>query len=252
LRTVEEIERAGGVASACVVDIGTAQGATAAVDHAIETFGRLDIVINNAGIVRHGAPLNVDLADFEEHVRVHLTGAFAVSRAAWPHMVSRGYGRIIFTSSPGIFGRANLVSYASAKSGLIGLARCLADAGAEVGIAANLILPVAETRMTEGRLQGSLPNSYSVGKVSALVALLAHESCPCNGEMFYAAGDRVARIVLAQVNNEEAPRSCPEDVVRDWDRIVEGPLLVAPCPWPGVSNWPNLRQTTMTRVTTEP
>ncbi len=117
---------------------------------AVEQFGRLDILINNAGIIQWAGFPEADEDNLARHLAVHTVGSFNTARAAWPHMVDRGYGRIVMTTSSGIFGLPTNVSYATAKAGVIGLTRSLAVAGAAHGISVNLIAPAAVTRMAGG------------------------------------------------------------------------------------------------------
>ena len=128
-------------------DVATADGAQALIDAAIEQFGRLDILINNAGIIRWAGLPEADPENLERHLAVHVAGSFNTARAAWPHMVEQGYGRIVMTTSTGMFGLPNNLSYATAKGAVIGLTRSLTTAGAAHGIKVNLIAPAAFTRM---------------------------------------------------------------------------------------------------------
>ena len=137
-------------------DVATAAGAQALVDATVERFGRLDVLINNAGIVRWAGFPEADEDDFGEHLAVHVTGSFNTTRAAWPHMVEQGYGRIVMTTSTGMFGLPDNLSYATAKAAVIGLTRSLTTAGAAHGIKVNLIAPAAFTRMA-GAPDGATP-----------------------------------------------------------------------------------------------
>ena len=200
---VGEIAAAGGVAIADTNDVATAAGAQAVVDAAVETFGRLDIVINNAGIIRWAGLPEADEDNLASHLAVHVTGAFNVTRAGWPHMVGQGYGRIVMTTSTGLFGLPHNVSYATAKGAVIGLARSLATAGARHGIKVNLIAPAARTRMAgppddATRSTGSDGDTSEMAQMSPdlvapMVAFLAHEDCPVNGEIYVAGAGRFAR-----------------------------------------------------------
>ena len=136
-------------------------GAQALVDAAVEQFGRLDILINNAGIIRWAGFPEADEDNLARHLAVHVGGSFNTTRAAWPHMVEQGYGRIVMTTSTGMFGLPTNTSYATAKAAVIGLTRSLATAGAAHGIKVNLIAPAAMTRMagpgsgTDGHVAGA-------------------------------------------------------------------------------------------------
>ena len=119
----------------------------ALIDAAVEKFGRLDVLINNAGIIKWAGLPDADLDNLERHLAVHVLGSFNTTRAAWPHMVEQGYGRIVMTTSSGIFGLPQNLSYATAKAAVIGLTRSLATTSTAHGIKVNLIAPAAYTRM---------------------------------------------------------------------------------------------------------
>ena len=142
-----EIVAAGGAAVADTSDVASAAGAQALVDTAVERFGRLDILVNNAGIIRWAGLPEADADNLASHLAVHVGGSFNTTRAAWPHMVEQGYGRIVMTTSSGMFGLPNNLSYATAKAAVIGLTRSLTTAGAAHDIKVNLIAPAAMTRM---------------------------------------------------------------------------------------------------------
>ena len=142
-----EIVAAGGAAIADSSDVATTAGSQALVEAAVERFGRVDIVVNNAGIIRWAGFPEADLDNLERHLAVHVAGSFNTTRAAWPHMVEQGYGRVVMTTSAGLFGLPDNLSYATAKGAVIGLTRSLTTAGAAHGIKINLIAPAAMTRM---------------------------------------------------------------------------------------------------------
>src|SRR5690349_8545521 len=136
-----EIAADGGTAIADTNDVSTAVGGEALISRAVSEFGRVDVLINNAGIVRWAGMPDVDEANLRQHFAVHVGGSFNTTRAAWPHMVDQNYGRIVMTTSSGIFGLPTNLSYAMAKSAVIGLTRSLALAGRKQNIKANLISP---------------------------------------------------------------------------------------------------------------
>ena len=217
-----EIVAAGGVAIADNSDIATVAGAEALVDAAVEQFGRLDIVINNAGIVRWAGFPEADADNLERHLAVHVAGSFNTTRAAWTHMVEQGYGRVVMTTSTGMFGLPNNLSYATAKAAVIGLTRSLTTAGAAHGIKVNLIAPAAVTRMAGGGA-GSAETSAEMAPelVAPMVAFLAHEACPVSGEIYAAGAGRFARIFIAStVGYVHLERQATiEDVARNWATI---------------------------------
>jgi NAD(P)-dependent dehydrogenase (short-subunit alcohol dehydrogenase family) len=214
-----EIVDAGGSAIADGNDIATVDGAQALVDATIETFGRLDVLLNNAGIIRWAGLPDADADNLDRHLAVHLGGSFNTTRAAWPHMVAQGYGRVVMTTSSGMFGLPDNVSYAAAKAGVIGLTRSLATAGAAHDIKLNLIAPAAMTRMAGGAATGS--EEMTPDLVAPMVAFLAHEDCPVSGEIYAAGSGRFARIFIAQTAGyvQMTPSPTIEDVARHWAAI---------------------------------
>ncbi len=208
----EVAKEIGGVADGN--DIVSESGAAALVARAIAEFGRIDILINNAGIMRWAGFPDADADNLARHVAVHVNGSFNTTRAAWPHMVEQGYGRVVMTTSTGLFGLPNNLSYATAKAGVIGMTRSLATAGAKPGIRVNAIAPAATTRMAGG----AGPPEMEPELVAPMAAFLAHESCPVTGEVYTAGAGRFARLFIAStpgyVNASGAPTI--EDVAQHW------------------------------------
>jgi NAD(P)-dependent dehydrogenase (short-subunit alcohol dehydrogenase family) len=226
---VEEITKAGGTAVANPDNVATPDGAQAIVQTALDAFGQVDIVINNAGILRDKSLKNMAPEDFDSVIAVHLRGSFLVSRAAWPHLRERGYGRIVNTSSPaGLFGNFGQANYSSAKMGLIGLAKTLAAEGAKYNIKANAIAPVAATRMTEDIIPAEVAAVFSVEFVTPLVTWLVHESCDSTGEVYTVGGGRIARILVAEGPGWVKKDGLTAEDVRDnWQQITaESPIVV--------------------------
>jgi NAD(P)-dependent dehydrogenase (short-subunit alcohol dehydrogenase family) len=228
-----EIAAAGGSAIADEHDVASAVGARALIDAAVGNFGRLDILINNAGIIKWAGLPDADLDNVERHLAVHVLGSFNTTRAAWPLMVEQGYGRIVMTTSSGIFGLPKNLSYATAKAGVIGLTRSLATTSATHGIRVNLIAPAAFTRMAgQGAAAdadpGDAASPMSPGLVAPLVAFLAHEDCPVNGEMYAAGAGRFARIFIASTPGYVSPDPTVEDIAAHWGEINEEKGYVVP------------------------
>ncbi len=222
-----EIVDAGGAAIADTSDIATVAGGQSLVDAAVDGFGRIDIVVNNAGIIRFGSLPEVDADNLEAHLAVHIGGSFNTTRAAWPHMVDQGYGRIVMTTSTGMFGRPDNIGYATAKAGVVGMTRSLTAAGAAHGINVNLIAPSASTRMVlpagvRGSTRPALPEGMEPELVAPMVAFLAHEDCDVSGEIYLAGAGRFARIFIASTEGYVHPqpdRPTIEDVADHWDSI---------------------------------
>lgn len=221
-----EIAAGGGAAVADTSDVATAAGAQALVETAVHTFGRIDVLINNAGIIRWAAMPDADPDNLAGHLAVHLAGSFNTTRAAWPHMVDQGYGRIVMTTSSGIFGLPANLSYAAAKAGVIGLTRSLCRAGAPHGIKVNLIAPAAMTRMAgppsaDGEPEADGQSPMAAGLVAPMAAFLAHESCPVSGEIYAAGAGRFARMFIASTPGylHQGGEPTIEDVARNWSTI---------------------------------
>ena len=224
---VSEITAAGGQAVACTESVSTPEGGDSIVRTALEHYGRVDVLVHNAGNVRGASLKEMSYEDFDAVLDVHLRGAFNVVRPAFPLMCEAGYGRIVLTSSiGGLYGNHNVANYAAAKSGVIGLSNVAALEGAAEGVRCNVIVPAAVTRMAEGIDTSAYPPMGSE-LVAPVVGWLAHESCSVTGELFIALAGRVARAVIA-----ESPGVCRsswtiEDVGSHLEAIrkVEAPLI---------------------------
>jgi NAD(P)-dependent dehydrogenase (short-subunit alcohol dehydrogenase family) len=220
-RVVDEITEAGGEAVANYDSVATAEGGRAIIQAAVNAFGRVDVVVNNAGILRDKAFHKMDAAMIDAVIDVHLKGAFYVSQPAFALMREQGYGRIISTSSAsGLFGNFGQANYGAAKAGLAGLTRVLAIEGAGRGIKVNAIAPVAATRMTENLL-GDLASRVSPESVSPIVAYLAHQDCAVNGNIYSVAGGRVARIVAVETPGVVLPETTAESFRDHLDDVDE-------------------------------
>ena len=222
-----EIVAAGGTAIADTSDVAAVKGAETLVAAAVEQFGRIDIVINNAGIIRWAGLPEADADNLARHLAVHVGGSFNTTRAAWPHMVEQGYGRIVMTTSTGMFGLPHNLSYAAAKAAVVGLTRSLTTAGAARGIKVNLIAPAAVTRMagqsTDEPADALGPGAMQMSPdlVAPMVAFLAHEDCPVSGEIYAAGAGRFARIFIASTEGYVSPGPAPtiEEVAEHWAAI---------------------------------
>ncbi|KPI20351.1 3-hydroxyacyl-CoA dehydrogenase [Actinobacteria bacterium OK074] len=228
-----EINDAGGTALADTSDISTADGGRRAVEAAVDAFGRVDVVVNNAGNVRFAGLPDVDATNIESHLAVHVLGAFHTTRAAWPHMLERNYGRIVLTGSIGMFGLPDNLGYATAKAAVIGMARSMTVSAGEHDIKVNVIAPNAMTRMAGGPSEGmdalrgrDRPGAGALDPalVAPMVAYLAHEVCDVSGEVFLAGAGRFAHLFVG-VTEGWLPADpldvTVEDVVGHLDRIKD-------------------------------
>jgi NAD(P)-dependent dehydrogenase (short-subunit alcohol dehydrogenase family) len=239
---VAEIVSAGGDAVANGSDIATPAGAQAVVDLALARFGRLDVVINNAGIYDVDEFPAMELDEVMAQLAVHVGGMFNVTRAAWPALIESGAGRVVMTTSTGALGGGNMVAYGAAKAGVIGLARALAMTGQAYGIKVNLLAPMALTRMMRHGMERSGQVALEDERVrrpalvSPLLAVLAHESCPVSGEMFVSGMRRYSRLFIAETEGYVHPADdlTPEDIVEHWDAIVDEDNAV---PVPDTMTW---------------
>jgi len=219
-KVVDEIKAAGGEAVADHNSVATPEGGKAIVQTAIDTYGKVDIVINNAGILRDKAFHNMEPDLMNPVFDVHLKGAFHVTQPAWVKMREQGYGRIISTSSAaGIFGNFGQTNYGAAKMGLVGFTRVLAVEGARFNIKANAIAPLALTRMTENIMQGGLADALDPALVSPIVAYLASEECDVSGNVYSVGGGRVAEVFIGETKGFHKKDLSVEDVRDNWAQI---------------------------------
>lgn len=219
---VAEIVAAGGTAVADTSDVSSVVGSASLIGTALDRFGRIDVLVNNAGIIRWAGMPDVDLDNLERHHAVHVAGSFNTTRAAWPHMAEQGYGRIVMTTSAGVFGLPANLSYAAAKGATIGMVRSLTTAGAPLGIHINAIAPAAVTRMGGGD-DGPPPANMDPALVAPMVGYLAHESCTVSGEVFAAGSGRFTKVFIAETEGYVHPDLTPtiEDVAANWDVITD-------------------------------
>jgi len=226
--TAKEIEDLGGAAVADTSSVASPEGGAAIVETAMQAFGRVDIVINNAGILRDKTFQNMTPELLDPVIDVHLKGAFNVTRPAWIQMRTQSYGRIINTASnAGILGNFGQSNYGAAKMGLVGLTRVLAAEGGKYNIKVNAIAPVAKTRMTEDLL-GAMADNLDPALVSPIAAWLAHEDCPVTGEVYSAAGGRIARFFIGLTDGYYNPKLTVEDVRDHFEQIRSDGSYIIP------------------------
>jgi len=224
----QEIRALGGRAVADTNSVATADGAAAIVRTAIDAFGRLDILINNAGLSIVAAFDEMTPQDFQRHIDINLMGPVWACHAAWEHMRAQGYGRIVNITSGAMAGFSGLVAYGTSKGGLWSLTRALAAEGEALGIKVNAVNPGAFTRMVAAQ-QEETSSMYQHAKhnlpaelVSPVVAYLAHEACPVSGECIDSVGGEVRRVYLAQTPGFTDREQTIEAVARRWSEVMAG------------------------------
>jgi NAD(P)-dependent dehydrogenase (short-subunit alcohol dehydrogenase family) len=197
---VKEIEAAGGRAVVSLDTVATEEGGAAIVATALDAFGQVDLLVHNAGVVNPHTFAGQPLSEVRDTLAVHLLGAWHVGQPAWRDMERRGYGRIVLTTSMAQFGHFRQPAYSAAKTGLIGLAKCLAHEARDKGldIKTNAIAPLAGTRLARPEARDLWGDLMSADNVAAVVAYLLSEECPVSGEIVHAGGTHVARGFLAQ------------------------------------------------------
>jgi NAD(P)-dependent dehydrogenase (short-subunit alcohol dehydrogenase family) len=193
---VKRIEEAGGTAVANYDSVSTQEGGEGIVQTAVDNFGRVDVVINNAGILRDRSFAKMSKAEIEAVLDVHLKGAFFVSQPAFRAMKENSYGRLVFTASAaGVFGNLGQANNGAAKMGLVGLSNVLAQEGVKANIKSNVIAPIAMTRMTEN-IMGGLGIKLDPEYVTSMVVYLASEQCELTHEVFSVGAGRYARVFV--------------------------------------------------------
>ncbi|OAA27674.1 dehydrogenase of unknown specificity, short-chain alcohol dehydrogenase like [Frankia sp. EI5c] len=216
---VKEIIAAGGEAVASLDSVATPEGGQAIIQSALDHYGRIDILIHNAGTVRYAPLAEMTYEDFDAVLDVHLRGAFHVVRAAFPLMQAAGYGRVVLTSSiGGLYGNKAVANYGTAKAGIIGLSNVVALEGAEHGVTCNAIVPGALTRMAEGIDTSAYP-PMGPELAAPVVGWLAHESCSISGELLVAIAGRVARAFIGESPGIYQPSWTIDQVAERIDEI---------------------------------
>ncbi|CAJ0567571.1 unnamed protein product, partial [Mesorhabditis spiculigera] len=218
-KVVQEIKSAGGQA---VANYDSVEFGDKIVKTAIDSFGRIDIVINNAGILRDVSLLKMQDVDWDLIYKVHVKGAYSVTKAAWPYMRDQKYGRIIVTSSnAAIYGNFGQTNYSSAKSALIGFANALAKEGEKYNIKANTLVPTAGSRLTQTVMPEDLVNALKPEYVTPLTLYMVHESFPETGRVFEAGAGWYGQLLYYRSNGKVVPHASVEDVAKNWEQITD-------------------------------
>jgi NAD(P)-dependent dehydrogenase (short-subunit alcohol dehydrogenase family) len=220
-QVVKEIEEAGGTAVANYDSVATPDGGEAIIQTALENFGQVDIVVNNAGILRDKSFVKLTPEELEIVIDVHLKGAFYVSQPAFRAMKEKSYGRFVHTASAaGIFGNFGQTNYGAAKMGLVGLSNVMAVEGAKANIKSNVIAPIAYTRLTE-ELMGAMKDKIQPDQVTPLVVFLCSEACDVTHSIYSVGGGRFARIFIGEAPGytKKGDTATVEDVAANWDAI---------------------------------
>ena len=216
---VDEIIAAGGEAVACTESVATPEGAAAIIQSALDNWGRIDILVHNAGNVRYGMIADLSIDDFDAVIDVHLKAGFYLVKSAMPHMIAAKYGRVVLTGScSGLYGSKTTVNYGMSKAGLMGLNNVLALEGGEHGISSNTIIPGAVTRMADGLDTSAYP-PMEPELVAPMVAWLCHENCPLTGEHLIAVAGRMARAWTTESKGVFHPNWTIEQVAEEIDAI---------------------------------
>ena len=224
---VEQIQAAGGTAAANYGDVSTVDGGKSVIDTAVDEFGAIDIVVNNAGNIVWGSLPGATAETIEAHWAVHVRGSFNTLHAAWPYFLEKDYGRVVLTTSVGMFGLPDNIGYAIAKASMIGMARSLTVGRRDANININCVAPNAVTRLgartaAEQAAQEAMAPAMDPALVAPMVAYLVHESCNVSGEAYVAGAGRFARLFVGVTPGYLHPGLAGvtvDDVAANWAAI---------------------------------
>jgi NAD(P)-dependent dehydrogenase (short-subunit alcohol dehydrogenase family) len=232
---VDEIRAGGATAVASYASVADEDEAASIVETALDAFGRIDVVVNNAGIHDPGRFETLSTDQFRRMLDVHFLGTLFVTKAAWTHLIAAGYGRVVNTTSEAMLGGIpELTSYGAAKGAVFGLTRNLATEGAHHGIRVNALAPRAYTRMSASssdaladmmampreameQINASMPPELC----APAVGYLAHESCPLNGEILQVGMGGVARLAVVHTQGISKDSLTPEDIAENLESILD-------------------------------
>jgi len=226
---VAEIRAAGGEALANLDSIADFDGAQRLIEQAVARYGRVDVLVNNAGVLRDKTFGKLDMADWDLVLKVHLAGTAYCTRAAWPHMQKQGYGRVVFTTSnAGLYGSFGQSNYGAAKMGMLGLMNVLKQEGGKYNIQVNTVAPVAATSMTEGVLPADIAPHFKPEHVSAAVAVLCSEQFMQSGVVCSAAAGHFALVQLVSTAGLQLDPSqpvSPDTLAERWAEIADASAM---------------------------
>lgn len=220
---VDEIRAAGGEALANGASVTDPAAVQALVQQALDAWGRVDVLVNNAGILRDRSFAKMTLDDFRAVMDVHVMGAFLMTQAVWPHMMARGYGRVVMTtSSSGLYGNFGQANYGAAKMALVGLMQTLSIEGAKYGIRVNCLAPTAATRMTEGLMPEVVLQALRPEAVSPALLVLAGPDAPTRAIVCAGAGSyETAHITLTQGLHLGLTDDTADRLAQQWDAVSD-------------------------------
>jgi NAD(P)-dependent dehydrogenase (short-subunit alcohol dehydrogenase family) len=225
---VESLRAQGHRAIANYSDIGDPASGSEIVDAAMREFGRVDIVLNNAGTVEFHPIEELSAERFLGDLSVHLAGSFHLTRAAWPHLKKQSYGRVLMTASTSVFGQDNAASYGAAKAGILGLTASLALEGAPHGILVNAVAPSAATRMAVSPKASVASNTARPELAAEAAGWLLHEGCTWNGQVFHAGNGRLSRIFLGETRGYVDPELTIESVAENEKLVTDEATYIVP------------------------
>lgn len=223
-KVVDEIKAAGGQAVPNYDSVADAKSAANIVKTAVDSFGTVDIVVNNAGVLRDKTFHNMTIDDFDFVVKVHFLGTAYVTHAAWPILRAKAYGRVVVTSSnSGIYGNFGQSNYGGAKLAVVGFMNALRLEGQKYNILMNALAPIAATRMTDSLMTPEVLARLRPEFVSPMVAYLCSEQCQRSGEIWSAGGGAFARIEYREAEGVRVSGRAPtvEDVMENIDKIAD-------------------------------
>lgn len=218
--TVAVINAAGGIA---VANYDSVENGERIIEQAMDEFGQVDVIVNNAGIIRDKSFHKMELEEWQQVLRVHLEGSYRVTRAAWPLLRAQGYGRVLLTASAsGLYGNFGQANYSAAKAGLYGLTRTLAVEGASKNIHTNIIAPMLDSRMLDGLMPDEYRKQMKPELVSPLAAYLCHEQCTENGSLYEVGAGWFAKVRWQRSDGFGFPPDqdvSVADIADNWETI---------------------------------